>query len=215
MKFDILVNEILKKDNNLVVIFPGRFQPFHLGHKKFYNNAKKQFPGADFYIATADIPLKEKNQERYPFNFIDKKQIMLALGIPEQEIVKTIQPYKPIEILQKYNPNFTKVIFLVGEKDMQEDPRFKFGLTKKGTPTYFQPFKSLNEMVPFNESNGHSYIYAPGTITFNIGNKSISSATELRNLYKTSDEEQKKLLIKQIIGKFDPKIYNLFNSKLK
>ena len=61
MKFDILVNEILKKDNNLVVIFPGRFQPFHLGHKKFYNNAKKQFPGADFYIATADIPLKEKN----------------------------------------------------------------------------------------------------------------------------------------------------------
>jgi cytidyltransferase-like protein len=214
MKFDILVNEILKKDNNLVVIFPGRFQPFHLGHKRFYDNAKEQFPGADFYIATADIPIKEENSERYPFNFFDKKQIMLALGIPSQEIFNTRQPYKPIEILQKYDPSFTKVIFLVGEKDMQEDPRFKFGSTKKGTSTYFQPFKSLNDMVPFDEKNGHSYIYAPGTITFNLGNKSISSATELRNLFKASNKEQRKHLIKQIIGKFDPKIYNLFNSKL-
>lgn len=217
MKFDALVNELLMpQKNNLVVIFPGRFQPFHIGHKKFYDMAKKEFPGADFFIATSDIPAKDaaKDPSRYPFNFNDKKQIMLAAGIPEQEIKQVTQPYKPIEILKEYDPNFTKVIYVVGEKDMKEDPRFKFGMTKKGTPTYFQPYKNLNDMVPFKEDGGHGYIYSPGTITFNIGGKTITSATELRNLYKTSDESTRKEIITSVLGKFNPKIYNLFNQKL-
>jgi len=217
MKFDVLVNEILKKDNNLVVIFPGRFQPFHVGHKKFYELAKKQFPGADFYIATSDIPLKAGTQEpeRYPFNFEEKKAIMIAAGIPESEIVQTVQPYKPVEILSKYDPNFTKAIFVVGEKDMKEDPRFKFGITKKGTPSYFQPFKNLNDMVPFKEPDGHGYIYSPGTISFQINGKNISSASELRELFKKTKEKEKKNIVTSILGKFDPKIYNLFLNKLK
>lgn len=220
MKFDDLVNELLmptNQKNNLIVIFPGRFQPFHIGHKKFYDMAKKQFPGADFFIATSDIPSKDaaKDPARYPFNFNEKKQIMIAAGIPEQEIKQVKQPYKPLEILKDYDQNVAKVVYVVGEKDMKEDPRFTFGMTKKGKPTYFQPFKSLNEMEPFKEDGGHGYIYSPGTITFNVGGKNITGATELRNLYKSAGEQQRKEIITQVLGKFDPKIYNLFNAKLK
>jgi len=218
MKFDKLVNEILMhQKNNLIVIFPGRFQPFHIGHKRFFDMAKKQFPGADFFIATSDMPTKDaaKDPGRYPFNFNEKKQIMMAAGIPEQEIRLVKQPYKPLEILKDYDSNIAKVIYVVGEKDMKEDPRFSFGMTKKGTPTYFQPFKNLNEMVPFKEAGGHGYIYSPGTITFNIGKKAITSATELRNMYKAANEQQRKEIVTSVIGKFDPKIYNLFNAKLK
>jgi len=218
MKFDALVNEILMpQKNNLIVIFPGRFQPFHIGHKKFFDMAKRQFPGADFFIATSDIPAKDaaKDASRYPFNFNEKKQIMMAAGIPEQEIKLVRQPYKPIEILNEYDPNVAKVVYVVGEKDMKEDPRFAFGMTKKGTPTYFQPFKSLNEMVPFKENGGHGYIYSPGTISFDVGGKKITSATELRDMYKNSNEQDRKQIITQVLGKFDPKIYNLFNAKLK
>ena len=215
--FDKLVNEILMpQKNNLVVIFPGRFQPFHMGHKKFYELAKKQFPAADFFIATSDIPEKSstKEPERYPFNFNEKKQIMIAAGIPENEIVQVKQPYRPIEILKNYDQNVAKVIYVVGEKDMKGDPRFAFGMTKKGKPTYFQPFKSLNELEPFKEDGGHGYIFSPGTIQFTINGKTITSASELRNLYKSSDENMRKEIIKSVLGKFNPKIYNLFNSKL-
>ena len=176
--------------------------------------AKKQFPGADFFIATSDSPQKINDTSRYPFSFQEKKQIMEAAGVPSQEIVQVKQPYKPIEILQDYDQNVTKVVYVVGEKDMKEDPRFKFGMTKKGTPSYFQPFKNLNEMIPFKEDGGHGYIFSPGTIQFNLGGKSISSATELRNLYKSANDQQRKEYITQIIGKFDPQIFDLFNKKL-
>jgi cytidyltransferase-like protein len=213
--FKNFINEVLQhQKNNLIVIFPGRFQPFHIGHKKFFDMAKKQFPGADFFIATSDTPQKIDDPSRYPFSFQEKKQIMEAAGIPSQEIVQVKQPYKPVEILQDYDQNVAKVVYVVGEKDMKEDPRFKFGVTKKGTPTYFQPFKNLNDMVPFKEDGGHGYIFSPGTIQFNIGGKSVSSATELRNMYKAANEQQKKEYISQILGKYNPQIYNLFNKKL-
>ena len=213
--FKQYINEVLQhQKNNLIVIFPGRFQPFHIGHKKFFDMAKKQFPGADFFIATSDSPQKINDASRYPFSFQEKKQIIEAAGVPSQEIVQVKQPYKPIEILQDYDQNMAKVVYVVGEKDMKEDPRFKFGMTKKGTPSYFQPFKNLNEMIPFKEDGGHGYIFSPGTIQFNLGGKSITSATELRNLYKSANDQQRKEYITKIIGKFDPQIFDLFNKKL-
>lgn len=215
MKFYKLVNEILQhQKNNLIVIFPGRFQPFHEGHKKIYDLAKKQFPAADFFIATADEIAKVKDPERYPFNFAEKKAIMVAAGIPENEIAQVKQPYKPLEILKNYDSNVAKVVYVVGRKDMETDPRFKFGTTKKGTPTYFQPFTDLNSMQPFREDGGHGYIFAPITIEFSVGGKKITSASELRSLYRQSDENYRKQIIKAVLGKFDPKIYNLFNAKL-
>jgi len=215
MKFDQLINEILMhQKNNLIVIFPGRFQPFHIGHKRLYDMAKKQFPGADFYIATADEIAKQNDPSRYPFNFNEKKEIIKASGIPENEIALVKQPYKPLEILKNYDPNVAKVVYIVGKKDMEADPRFKFGMTKKGAPTYFQPFKDLQSMDPFKEQGGHGYIYAPGTIEFNLGGKIITSGTELRNFYKAANINLRKEYIKQILGKFDSKIFNLFNAKL-
>ena len=215
MKFDDLVNEVLQhQKNNLTVIFPGRFQPFHIGHKKLYDMAKKQFPGADFFIATADEVAKKDDLSRYPFNFAEKKEIIKAAGIPENEIALVKQPYRPIEILSSYDQNITKVIYIVGKKDMETDPRFKFGMTKKGTPTYFQPFTDLQSMQPFKEQGGHGYIYAPATLEFDLGGKQITSATELRNMYKGANEVQRKEYIKQILGNFNPKIYELFNAKL-
>ena len=215
MKFDILVEQLLQNTkNNLLVMFPGRFQPFHIGHKRLYDMAKKQFPGADFFITTADEIAKVSDSSRYPFNFAEKKEIIKAAGIPENEIVQVRQPYKPIEILKNYNSNVTKVVYIVGKKDMETDPRFKFGLTKKGTPTYFQPFKDLTQMDPFKEDGGHGYIYAPATLQFNLGGRKISSATELRTLYKAGDEATRKSYIAEILGKYDPKIFNLFNQKL-
>lgn len=215
MKFDILVEQLLQSTkNNLIVMFPGRFQPFHVGHKRLYDMAKKQFPGADFFITTADEVAKVRDPSRYPFNFAEKKEIIKSTGIPENEIVQVKQPYKPVEILKNYDQNVAKVVYIVGKKDMESDPRFQFGMTKKGKPTYFQPFVDLTKMDPFREDGGHGYIYAPATIEFNLGGKKITSATELRNMYKAANEGLRKQYITEILGKFNPQIYNLFNQKL-
>jgi len=215
-QFNLRIEQILQhQKNNLVVIFPGRFQPFHLGHKKIYDMARQAFPGADFFIATSDTPLKVTDPERYPFNFAEKKQIMLAAGIHENEIRMTKQPYKPIEILKDYDPNVTKVVYLVGKKDMDEDPRFTFGVTKSGKPTYFQPYKDLTSMQPFDEKTGHGYVYAPATVEFNLGNTRIKSSTELRNLYRTATDEDKKKIITGMLGKFSEVVFNIFNNKIK
>lgn len=203
-------------ESKLIVIFPGRFQPFHTGHKNYYDNAKKMFPQASFYIATSDINPKNvaKEPERYPFTFAEKKEIITATGVPANEVAQTVQPYRPIEILQNYNPDADKVIYLVGEKDMKEDPRFAFTPTKTGAPSYFQPYKSLEEMVSFKEKGGHGYVVAPGTITFTVSGKQIQSASELRKMFKESDKTQRMDIVADVVGKPDQKIYDLFTKKL-
>ena len=202
--------------SELIVIFAGRFQPFHQGHAQYYKRAKQEFPSAKFFIATASNTSKGalKEPEKYPFSFNEKKEIIAACGIPENEIIETRSPYEPVEILSHFNPNLDRVMFLVGKKDMKNDPRFSFNITKSGKPSYFQPFKSINHMVPFNKEGGHGYIYAPSNITFNVDGHSMTSASEFRNLFKTSDEKTRKRMIIETIGHFDQGIYELFVSKL-
>jgi len=210
---------LLEQDTQgkLVVIFPGRFQPFHTGHKKLYEMAKRQFPSADFYIATAEPNPKQilKEPDRYPFTFDEKKQIIQATGIPENEIVKTTQPYRPVEILQKYNPDIDSVIFLVGKKDMEEDPRFAFTPTRSGAPSYFQPFTSFDNMKPFTQDGGHGYVYAPGTIEFDVDGKRVEGATQLRQEYKAGDDKKRMRIIINVVGSPNRHIFELFNKKLK
>ena len=205
-----------KQSYRLIVIFPGRFQPFHKGHLFYYEKAKHEFPSAKFYIATASNTSKSalKEPEKYPFSFEEKKQIMIAAGVPADEIVQTVNPYTPVEILQHYNPDIDKVIYLVGKKDMETNPRFSFKETKSGNKSYFQPYKDINQMIPFNEKGGHGYVYAPGTFTFDIDGKKCMGATELRQEFKSADEKKRQRIIIDVIGHPDQNIYNLFVNKL-
>ena len=201
---------------NLIVIFAGRFQPFHKGHAHYYERAKHEFPSAKFYIATASNTSKDaqKDPSKYPFDFNEKKQIIHACGIPENEIIETRVPYKPVEILEYYNPDVDRVIFLVGLKDMKTDPRFNFKNTRSGDKSYFQPYKDINEMDPFNEKGGHGYIYAPGNVTFDIDGHMMNSASEFRDMFRMSDEKKRKRMVIETIGHFDQNIYNIFVNKL-
>ena len=202
-----------QQESKVVVIFPGRFQPFHIGHKKLYDLAKSKFPNADFYITTANPTAQQIAQEpdRYPFTFEEKSKIIQATGVPSDEIVQTSTPYIPKDLLAKYNPETNKVVFLVGEKDMTEDPRFAFKPLKSGKPSYYQPFQNTEEMVSLKD---HGYIYAPSTITFVVNGKTIKSASELRNMFATGEEQIRKDIVTALVGKYNPEIYKILSSKL-
>lgn len=197
-----------KASQKLVVIYPGRFQPFHKAHAQVFNTLKKLFSKADVYIATSDKVELPKS----PFNFNEKLQMIEASGIDPSNVVKSANPYLAKEILAKYDPVNTVVIFAVGQKDMEGDEaRFKFGLTKKGTPSYYQPLKNMAETETMDK---HGYIMVAPTATFNVLGKPAMSASEIRNMWKTATPQQKKKITADLYGQPLQNIIDLFNSKL-
>lgn len=204
---------------NLVVIYPGRFQPAHKNHTKVYNFLVNKFPAADVYIATSNKVALPKS----PFTFNEKKSMLTAAGVPGSNIIQTINPYVSKEILQKYDPASTRVIFAVGGKDMSPPkPRFNFLPTKKGD-AYFKPLppikKLKNNLIDtLYTFDKHGYVATMPTFTFSInltGTKiNIKGATQIRELYKSSSILGKKEIIKQLYGNYNENIFNIFENRL-
>lgn len=192
--------------NKIVAIYPGRFHIFHKGHKAAFNFIQSKYP--DAVIATS----AKVDPPSSPFTFEEKKQMMLTAGIPEDKIVLVAQPYIPKEYLDKFDPNTTAVVFGVSEKDMSTDPRFTFKPKKDGSPSYFQPLPASGNLKPLSI---HGYIMTIPTYKFTVNDKSVNSASTIRDMWKTASDEEKHKIIEDLYGKFDKYLYDLFNEKLK
>ena len=204
-----LLKEFEDSDNfKTVVIYPGRFHPFHKGHASVYNKLKQKFPFADIYISTSD----KTDPVQSPFEYDEKLTMIQSSGIDPKFVEKVKNPYIANEIIGKYNPDETKVIFAVSEKDMEGDsPRFKFGKKKDGSPSYFQPFESIGES---EFSAKHGYVTTLPTMDFKILGKDLRSASEIRRLYKNSDDKVRRQLIQDLYGSMDEEVKRVFDNKL-
>ena len=122
------LDELKLTKNNVVVVYPGRFQPFHKGHHHSYSQLVSKFGKKNVFIATSN----KTEAGRSPLGFKEKKVIMTTMfGIPSSQIVQVKNPYAPSEILNKYDPDSTVLVVAVGEKDSS---RLMGG-------KYFQSFK--------------------------------------------------------------------------
>ena len=72
----ILTEGIEKK----VVVYAGRFQPFHKGHNATYEHLVKQFGRDNVYIGTSN----KTDNLKSPFKFNEKKMIMMKMFQPDQ-----------------------------------------------------------------------------------------------------------------------------------
>ena len=205
---DMVVGKERGNQRKVIVVYPGRFQPFHIGHAQVYNKLRQEFPQASVFIATSD----KTDNEKSPFNFEEKQQLILSSGIDPTMVVKVANPYVANEIIQKYSKDNTILIFAIGQKDMSgPDARFKFGVKKDGSPSYFQKFESLDKCDTLSE---HGYIMAAPTVNFKIGGDNVQGATQIRQKYKAGNDAQRKQIITDLYGKFIPNVYELFNQKL-
>jgi len=212
MKFDILVEKILstkflvERVGKKIVIFPGGFHPFHLGHKSVFDNIKNQFPDADSYIAITDYT------EDRPFTAKEKKLIISSTGVDGKKVVQVKSPFRSEEILKNYNPDKDVVIFAISEKE-RNDPK-KAGLftrTKKdGTPSYFQDYDP-SSLQTFGK---HGYIFVFPTEEFSIAGKKFKSASQLREFYKSLKDKEKTSLLKSMYIKNIDQIKKLFDKRL-
>ena len=189
----ILESILTEQTNKTVVTYVGRFHPFHSGHNAVYQHLVKKFGKENVHIGTSNKVQLPKS----PFNFKEKVQIMTKMfGIPKSNIHQVKNPYRPDEILKKFDEKKTAFVTVVGEKDK--------GRLGMGKGRYFQPYKG-NTDLPMKD-NGYVYIVPPQ-------GRGISG-TEVRQGIGRGEESQKKAFFKKVYGKFDPKIFNLLTKKI-
>ena len=194
----------------IFVIYPGRFHPFHKGHKGVYNYLSSKYGGNDVYITTTDIVELPKS----PFSFDEKVKMMTLTGVPINKIIKVKNNYNlqslvgqiPIDI------NRDSIVFAVSEKDMTEDPRFSRFIKKDGSPSYLQPIpKNLDKLQPAIK---YGYIDTVPTTDFTVLGMPARSASQLRSQYVNLTPQLKKSFVKDLFGKYDDSVYNIMNNKL-
>lgn len=189
------VKSVLTEEvNKTVVVYAGRFQPFHKGHYATYSHLVQKFGKDAVWIGTSN----KSGGPKDPFNFLEKKTIMTTMfDIPKNKVVQVKNPYNPIEILSRFSPQTTAFVTVVGEKDAQR-------LSSK----YFKKFHAGAGFKPASGYGESSYVYTSPAQPNPI------SGTDVRKWLSTGDESQRKGGFKKAYPKFNPKIYNMITQKL-
>ena len=202
-----LVYESSSTIDKQVIIYPGRFQPFHRGHASVYHYLCDKHSNADVYIATSGVvdPVKS------PFTFDQKRQMMLFAGIPDNAIVHVKNPYVAQEIMSKYDASRTGLMFAISQKDMESDPRFAFRLKKDGSQPYLQPLKTTE---PEQSAAHHGYMTTIPTLSFKVNGVMVNSASQIREQYKRATAKERKRIIFDLYGKLSPEIESIFDQAL-
>jgi len=194
---------------NIIAIYPGRFQPFGKHHAAAFKWLQTQFGAPNCYIATSNVVDTPKS----PFSFKEKADIISHYGFND-EVVQTKNPYKAEEILSNMNPEDTAVVFLVGQKDMQDDPRFAMKPRKDGNPSYFQPYdKNKQALQGFDK---HGYLVVAPHVSIAIPGFGEMSGTTLRKvLGEKKPRLQKEKIFKDIFGWYDKNTATMIFDKLE
>jgi hypothetical protein len=193
---------------NTLVVYPGRFQPFHKGHKAVYDWLVKRYGRDAVFIATSN----KVEQPKSPFSFSDKAQFMALTGVHLDRVIETSQPYRAPELVSKYDPQSTKLIFAVSEKDMAEDPRFASWTKKDGTPAYFQPMPGNPDQM--ETLDRHGYILTVPTVDFTVLGKPMRSATEVRAMFARANPKQQQAIVKDLFGGINEQVLHIMQHKL-
>jgi len=177
---------------NIIVTYPGRFQPFHKGHYSIYQRLVDKFGVNNIYVCTSNVT----NNNNSPFNFKEKKQIITSLfNVKKSKIIQVKNTYAPIEVTNNFNEKQDVFITVVSQKDSN----------RLNNGKYFEKFRNIDQC----ESFGKKGYYIVLDITENI------SATEIRSYFSSNKSiSEKKEYFKKIYNKFDDNIFKLFMNKL-
>jgi len=205
----MLIAELFESvQESVLVVYPGRFQPWHKGHKAVYDGLVRTYGRDHVFVATSN----KIDPPKSPFSFSDKAQFMALTGVHLDRVIETNQPYRAPELVSRYDPATTRLIFAVSEKDMAEDPRFASWTKKDGTPAYFQPMpRNPNDMNTFEH---HAYIKTVPTVDFTVLGKPMQSATEIRALFASSNPETQKKIVTDLFGRFNDAVLHIMQHKL-
>lgn len=193
---------------DILVIYPGRFHPFHLGHKASYDWLTKRFGDNSVYIASSNV----QDPETSPFTFADKVAMMTKLGVPSGHVVNVKNPYQAREIVDRLSDEEkarTALVFAVSAKDAE---RFNFAPKKDGSPAYLQPLpEDLKGLKPMTQ---HGYVSVTPTVDFRVQGQPANSASQIRKLYLNGNDNDRNQIITDLYGTADPGLRDMFDRRL-
>jgi hypothetical protein len=97
---------------------------------------------------------------------------------------------------------------MVGEKDMQEDPRFQMKPKKDGSPSYF---KKYEEGQPMDSYLKHGYLIVAPHVSYNIDGVGEMSGTNIRKALSNPDLTKEQFI--DIFGWYDEGIHSMLYQK--
>ena len=187
---NLLTEKDKPKIQGEIIVYAGRFQPFHKGHYDAYQRLVSEFGPANVYIATSN----DTSSGKSPFSFNEKKEIATKMfGVPSTKFVKVSNPYRPAEILKKYDGQTIAYIAAVGDKDATR-------LQGK----YFKPYKG---------KAGYGYDEIGYTYPITAEANPISG-TDVRKGLGSNDKEKAKKFFLKAYPKFDKDIFKMITTKL-
>jgi len=193
---------------NYLVIYPGRFHPFHLGHKASYDWLTQQFGENNVYVASSG----KQEAETSPFEYADKVKMATKLGVPAGRIKQVKNPYQATEItaaLSDEEKANTVLVFAVSAKDAE---RFNFAPKKDGSPGYLQPLPEDEKGIePMTQ---HGYVVVTPTVNFRVQGADANSASQIRKLYTAGNDNDRDQIIVDLYGAADPELRDIFDKQL-
>jgi hypothetical protein len=174
-------------------------------HAATFKWLQDKFGKENTYIVTSD----KVEMPKSPLNFQEKKAIATKYGFGDN-IAQVKNPYKAEEVTKEYDPETTAIVFMVGKKDMEEDPRFKIGVKKDGTPGYFKKYEEGKPLQPFTK---HGYLIVAPHVSLKTPDGQEMSGTSIRSVL--SNPKSTPDQFKSIFGWYDPKIEKMIKSKFE
>lgn len=189
-----------------IAIYAGRFQPFHKGHYTAYKALVSKFGQENVFIATSDNQDPDKN----PFTFDEKKHIMSGIfNIPSEYVVKAKNPYRPEEILSKYNPSNTVFVTALSKNDKGD---VNVSNTNSEGGSYFLPYDDHTNggLLPFKR-NGY-FLEIP---VFKINGEPLSASRIRDKLGNPAINSREKVdFFKLLYGKYNPSFFKMMRNAI-
>lgn len=186
------MDKIPTRKRRPVVIYAGRFQPFHRGHYSIYSELVSRFGEDRVFIATSDTVSEES-----PLSFGDRVRVMTKMFyINSDMIVMTKNPYRPYEILDSFTKD-TPLIMPISEKDSE---RLTSG-------QYFREFEDGSPLLGYEDAG--YYLVLP-EYKMDIDGENISG-TLIRTIFGSDSisADAKADVFKKIYGKVDDDVFKL------
>jgi hypothetical protein len=200
---DDFLTEADTQVKKVVAVYPGRFQPAGAHHAKTYKWIQKKFK--DSWVVTSN----KVDGTKSPLNFKEKKMVWLKHGV--KNIIQAREPYKPKELLKKYDSKTTAVVFVYGAK---EGERLK--TTKAdGSPAYYQYYEeNKNNLKGYEE---HGYVIVAPHISIKVLGGELNG-TRIRKLLGKPvspkyTKEEKIQAFKDLFGWYNEKIFKYLTDK--
>ena len=210
----------------VIAIYPGRFQPFHLGHKEVFQALQAKFGMDNVFIGTSN----KTDAVKSPFNFSDKLQLMTAAGVNNHHVLEVTSPYMPDDYIRTigFNPAETVLIFAVGAPDLKrlEVDAHYTALTPTGRPSKIPDGKSVGDPKPFKTfqslqdcvtADQHQYVLIVNErekkVVVNGKEFDASHGTQVRELWNEvrNDPQASAQVLQQLYGHATPELAHIFN----